>query len=72
MVGYGGKYPSAVLKCNFEVHILHLSVSINQWWKKYSVVEEVLRSFTEVKAVIPQCRNTQLQVNVLPQNNPIN
>ncbi len=30
-----------------------------------TVVEEVLRSFTEVKVATPQCRNTLLQVKVV-------
>ncbi len=36
--------------------------------KKKAEVEEVLRSFTEVKVAILQCRSTLLQVKVLHSN----
>ena len=31
-------------------------------------MEEVFRSFTEVKVLIPHCKNTPLQVKVLQEN----
>ncbi len=46
-------------KNSVAVFVFYLSIAI------LSVVEEVLRSFTEVKVATPQCKSTLLRVKVL-------
>ncbi len=46
---------------------VYFSVSMQHFFPQiyFAVVEEVLRSFTEVKVLTPQCKNTPSQVKVL-------
>ena len=51
------------LTVDFILHIYnYMSLCI------HTVVEEVFRSFTSVKALIAHCKNTLLQVKVLQEN----
>ena len=56
-----------IICCYCSVHYSgqNASTALKMFQWKYTVVEEVFRSFTSVKVLIPHCKNTQLQVKVL-------